>query len=281
MNTFKAKQLPMKSKTLIFLLTSLLLFSCQEKQSVKKENNKTPQFQNKGQELVMKMIEKVGTYQTLRSKKDVIYTYSYQTPDGKTDISNEKYIFDGELSYGKYDKHQRTLSNFEGTIEQGYDGKEFWLKNNGEIILDSSALKRVAFNRPTNFYWFTMFQKLMDKGVSYEYLGEETLNQTIYEIVKVSFDFENSKPTDIYQLYINKNTHLVDQFLFTVADFGAMETPNLMVLEYEEVDGILIPTKRKYKKSTWQATVSDAPWVKVNWTNIKFNNGLTPADFEK
>jgi len=60
MNTFKAKQLPMKSKTLIFLLTSLLLFSCQEKQSVKKENNKTPQFQNQGQELVSKMLEKVG-----------------------------------------------------------------------------------------------------------------------------------------------------------------------------------------------------------------------------
>lgn len=271
----------MNLKITTLLVLTIMITSYKGEKTVKKEEISTPTYDNKGQELVSKMVEKVGTYQTLRSKKDVIYTYSYQTPDGKTDISKEKYIFDGELSYGKYDKHQRTLSNFKGTIEQGYDGKEFWLKNNGEIILDSSALKRVAFNRPTNFYWFTMFQKLLDKGVSYEYLGEETLNQTVYEIVKVSFDFGNSKPTDIYQLYINKNTHLADQFLFTVADFGAMETPNLMVLEYEDVDGMLIPTKRKYKKSTWKAAVSDAPWINVNWSNISFNNSLKRKEFKK
>ncbi|MDF4203293.1 hypothetical protein PXD56_10025 [Maribacter sp. SA7] len=271
----------MNFKITTLLVFTILITSCKGEKSVKKEEISTPTFENKGQELVSKMLEKVGDYKMLRSKKDVVYTYTYQTPDGKTDISNEKYIFDGELSYGKYEKHQRTLGNLEGSIEQGYDGKEFWLKNNGEIILDSSALKRVAFNRPTNFYWFTMFQKLMDKGVSYEYLGEETLKNTPYEIVKVSFDFGNSKPTDIYQLYINKNTHLVDQFLFTVADFGAMETPNLMVLEYEDVDGMLIPTKRKYKKSTWKAAVSDAPWITVNWSNISFDNSLKPQEFKK
>ncbi|SHK67851.1 DUF6503 family protein [Maribacter aquivivus] len=271
----------MNFKMTSLIVLSILITSCKGEQTTKKETILTPEFTNKGQELVSKMLEKVGDYKTLRGKKDVVYTYTYQTPDGKTDISTEKYIFDGELSYGKYEKHQRTLSDLQGTIEQGYDGKEFWLKHNGDILNDSVALKRVAFNRPTNFYWFTMFQKLMDKGVSYEYLGEETLNNNLYEVVKVSFNFGDSKPTDIYQLYINKNTSLVDQFLFTVADFGAMETPNLMTLEYEGVDGMLFPTKRKYKKSTWKAAVSDAPWITVNWSNIKFNNGLEKSDFEK
>ncbi|TDT45017.1 hypothetical protein CLV90_2098 [Maribacter spongiicola] len=271
----------MKFKIATLLVLSILITSCKGEQTAKKETIQTPEFTNKGEELVSKMLEKVGDYKTLRSKKDVVYTYTYQTPDGKTDISTEKYIFDGELSYGKYEQHQRTLSDLQGTIEQGYDGKEFWLKHNGEILNDSIALKRVAFNRPTNFYWFTMFQKLMDKGISYEYLGEKTLNEIPYEIVKVSFNFGDSKPTDIYQLYINKNTSLVDQFLFTVADFGAMETPNLMSLEYEDVDGMLFPTKRKYKKSTWEAAFSDSPWVTVNWSNIKFNNGLKTSDFER
>ncbi|MEP3373541.1 MAG: DUF6503 family protein [Maribacter dokdonensis] len=268
-----------KISSLIFL--SILTFSCKNDKKVQHEETVTSTYKNKGHELVSKMIEKVGDYKTLRNKKDVVYTYTYQTPDGKTDITTEKYIFDGELSYGKYEKHQRTLSNFDGPIEQGYNGKEYWLKHNGNIIEDSVALKRVAFNRPTNFYWFTMFQKLLDPGVTYEYLGEKTVDDKNYDIVKVSFDFGNSKPTDIYQLYINKNTMLVDLFLFTVADFGAMETPNLMVLEYEKVDDMLIPTKRQYKKSTWNADVTDAPWIKVNWSNIKFENGLKPIDFQK
>lgn len=66
-----------------------------------------------------------------------------------------------------------------------------------------------------------------------------------------------------------------------MADFGAMEIPNLMQLEYENIDGMLIPTKRKYKKSTWNADISDEPWIHVIWSNVKFNNGLTKKDFKK
>ena len=41
----------------------------------------------------------------------------------------------------------------EGTLErnQGYDGKEYWLKANGKLVNDTLALKRVKFSRPTNF----------------------------------------------------------------------------------------------------------------------------------
>jgi len=238
-------------------------------------------FQNKGHELIYEMVQKVGDYNSLRSKKDVVYTYTYKTPDGKADISTEKYIFDGELSYGEYKQHQRTLPELEGTIEQGYDGKEYWLKHNGEILNDTTALKRVAFSRPTNFYWFAMFQKLLDPGLTYEYLGDKDVEGKSYDIVKISFESQNNKPTDIYQLYINKESGLSDQFLFTVADFGIIETPMLMQMEYEKVDDLLIPNKRLYKKSTWNADVSDDPWIKVDWTNIKFDNGLKREDFSK
>ena len=127
------------------------------------ENN--IELKNKGYDLVYEMVEKVGTYSDLNSKNNVTYTYTYQTPDGKSDISTEKYIFNGELSYGMYTVHERTLANLEGRIEQGYDGNEFWLKQRGEVILASTSLKKIAFNRPTNFYWFTMMQKLLDPGL--------------------------------------------------------------------------------------------------------------------
>lgn len=276
----------MKFNLLAILGLSLLVFACQQEKNPEQpkagpQAKETPQFQNKGHELIYNMTQKVGTYRQLAEKKDVVYTYTYATPDGQTDISTEKYIFKGELSYGMYHQHQRTLADLEGPIEQGYDGTEYWLKQQGKIVTDSLALKRVAFNRPTNFYWFTMFQKLLDPGLNYEYLGEKQIQDIVYDIVKVSFDSPVDKPTDIYQVYINRETGLVDQFLFTVADFGIMDTPSLMKVEYEEVDGILIPTKRRYKRSDWDATVSDQPWISVNWTDIKFNNGLTVTDFKQ
>ncbi len=270
----------MKNSLLIIVSLVILFASCKDASQANNKGDKDLVFQNKGHELVHKMVQKVGTYAQLNDKKNVSYTYTYITSDGKTDIVNEKYIFDGELSYGKYEKHERTISQLEGIIEQGFDGNEFWLKHNGELIADENLLKKVAFNRPTNFYWFTMMQKLLDPGLIYEYLGEKTIDNKVYDIVKISFKAQ-SKPTDIYQVYINKKTALVDQFLFTVADYGKMEIPKLMLVEYEEVDGFLIPTKRKYQSSTWNADRTDNPWVKVTWKDIKFNTGITESDFKK
>lgn len=270
------------------ILLCIFLMSCNEttktnSTEIQKEKTITEvkTFKNKGHELVYNLTQKTGNYQTLLNKKDVIYTYTYKTPTGETDSSTEKYIFNGELSYGAYNQHERTLPNLKGLIEQGYDGNEYWLKHNGKIINDQTALKRVAFNRPTNFYWFAMFQKLLDPGLVYEHLGNKMIDNKAYDVVKVSFISENDKPTDIYQLYINKATGLVDQFLFTVADFGKIETPFLMQLKYEKIEDLLIPTKRQYKQSNWDAEVSDQPWIYVNWTNIKFNNNLKKKNFKK
>ncbi|MCG9791921.1 DUF6503 family protein [Flavobacterium algicola] len=239
-----------------------------------------PSFQNKGHELVYNMVQKVGDFNKLLQKHDVTYTNSYQTPDGKTDVSNEKYIFSGELSYGKLDRHERTFPELEGTIEQGYDGSDYWFKHNGVSLDNEKIIQRVRFSRPTNFYWFAMMQKLLDPGITYVYIGEKVIKGNAYDVVKIAFESNDNKPKDTYQLYINKKTNLVDQFLFTVVDYGKTD-PMLMQLEYVNVDGILIPAKRKYKSSDWDAIETDKPWIMVNWTNIKFSNDLTVEDFKK
>ena len=258
-----------------------MIASCTNENQTNTNEGTAIEFQNKGHQLVYAMVQKVGDYSKLQDKKNVEYTYTYKTPDGQTDSSTEKYMVDGELSYGAYHTHERTLPQLEGLIEQGFDGNEFWLKHNGEVLTDEKLLKTVSFKRRTNFYWFAMMQKLLDPGLNYEHLGEKTIDSKAYDVVKISFSAEPGTPTDIYQLYINKQTQLVDQFLFTVADFGKMETPNIMQLEYEEIDGILIPTKRQYKKSTWNADLTDDPWILVTWTNIEFNTELKKQDFKK
>lgn len=266
--------------TIATTLSILMLMACNQKNESISKNETSVDVQNKGHELVLKMINKVGSYTELFDKHDVVYTYTYLTPEGKKDVSTEKYIFDGELSYGAYKVHERSLTDLNGTIEQGYDGNSYWLRHEGKLVNNEKYLKRVAFNRPTNFYWFTMMQKLADPGLIYNYIGEPTVGSDNYDIVKVSFESTDDKPTDIYQLYINKETALVDQFLFTVADFGVMETPFLMKLEYEKVDGILIPSQRQYKKSTWNGDVSQEPWINVTWSDIKFNNNLSKEIFK-
>ncbi|MGY0391525.1 redoxin domain-containing protein [Bizionia sp. KMM 8389] len=277
----------MKIKFLPIIALSLMVLSCnngktESAEPATIETNETPKvFKNKAHELVFNMVEKVGSYADLLEKHDVVYTYTYEMPNGKKDVITEKYIFEGELSYGAFSEHGRTYPKLEGLIEQGYDGTEYWLKHNGVVLDNSMMLKRVAFSRPTNFYWFTMMQKLLDPSVNYEYVGEDVVEDKKYDVVKISFESEKNIPTDIYQIYINKETLLVDQFLFTVADFGVMDTPNLMRLTYEDVDGILIPTKRLYKKSTWDAYVSEKPWIQVTWSDIQFNNNLKPEYFKK
>lgn len=276
-------------KILKVLFLSVLVWSCQpknkqsEKESLSKEIVKkdTPQFKNKGHELVYNMSQKAGTYQQLRDLKDVVYTYTYITPDQKKDSVTEKYIFDGELSYAKYHKHQRTLANLEGVFEQGYNGETFWIKKDGHYLSDEAAINKTKFNRKTNFYWFTMFQKLLDPGLNYEYLKEVSIDNKNYDVVKVSFESKDNKPTDIYQLYINKQTGLVDQFLFTVVDYGVVETPLLMKVEYEEINGLMIPTKRQYTKATWEAKNLTENWIYVQWSHITFDNNLDKEIFEK
>ena len=128
------------------MLGAVLVFTLMSCKNETKQNNAEkpidlaketkPSFKNKAHELVYQMTQKVGDYSKLASKKDVVYNYTYILPDGKTNISVEKYLFNGELSYGSYQKHERTLPNLEGAIEQGYNGSEFWLKHNGELIND-------------------------------------------------------------------------------------------------------------------------------------------------
>ena len=74
---------------------------------------------------------------------------------------------------------------------------------------------------------------------------------------------------------------MVDQFLFTVADFGVLETPNLMKVLYEEVNGFLLPTKRMYTKADWDGNNINDEWIHVEWSNIKFNTGISKDIFFK
>lgn len=232
----------------------------------------------KAKKMVEEMVNAVGGVENFYKLRDVKYDLNYDSPgDGPDVVGEERYIFDGELSQANLTEH-----GFLGmkNISEGFDGQNFWVKHNGAPMNDEKAIGMATFLRKTNYYWFAMMFKMLDPGLNYKYLGEKKLGKQGYDVVEVTFDEQVGAVQDTYVLYINQDTHLVDQFLFTVMAMGAQD-PFLMKVQYEEIDGIKVPSSRKYAKSTWDGTHdANTNWINVTWSNIEFNNGFERTAFK-
>ena len=229
--------------------------------------------------LVSEMIETVGGKKAFYSLKNVQYDYEYRNPAAPmTLINHETHVFRNELSHAVYEEHSVSGPNGEKIVE-GYDGNNAWVTVNGELSSDEQLNNMARFMRKTNYYWFTMFFKLLDPGVNQEYVGSKNVNGKSYDLVKITFGDNVGDAQDIYLLYINKSTGLVDQFLFTVMSFE-LKDPLLMVMEYETIDGIQIPSRRKYIQANWDGEIVGDQWTITNWTNIEFNSEINPDLFQ-
>jgi hypothetical protein len=225
--------------------------------------------------LVRQVVEAVGGQQRLRQLHDVQFTYTYRLPDGKEDVSIERYVFDGELSWARYTKREAVvLPQLKGEMIQAFDGKSSWMTVAGRPVTDPKLLKMADFLRKTNYYWLTMMFKLLDPGVHHRYQGEVTVDGKRFHLVRIGFSEGVGDVQDTYVLYINPKTKLVDQFLFTVLDFG-IEDPNLMRVRYETIEGLKLPTYREYARATWDGRVLKPKWTKEISTGFSF--GKNPA----
>ncbi len=257
----------------ITLSVILILSSC------KNIKSKEEQPLNDGHKLIIEMVDAVGGRDRLYSLKDIEYTYSYQNLiKNKTDISTERYIFDGELSWGKYQQRDLYMPDKQGAVIQYFNGTNTLMSLNGELINDKEMINEADFMRKTNFYWLTMVYKLLDDGITYEKMSNQIVDGLDYYRVKISYSEGVGDAKDTYVLYINPKTKLVDQFLFSVMDYG-IDTPFLMKVEHEEIEGLKLMTHRKYIKATWAGEVTGLEWTGDELSeNLKFNNGFKPSD---
>jgi hypothetical protein len=235
---------------------------------------------DKAAELVAAMQKKTGTMQDLHALKDVEYTYTYRSgATGKLDLSVERYRFDGELSYGRYVVHEVFVSpDLKGEVIHAYDGEQYYATIDGRPLEDPEVMALVRFGRPTNYYWFTMMQKLTDPGTVHEYQGTRIVDGVTYDLVQLTFESKNDRPTDRYVLYFNRSTQLIDRFLFTVIDFGKTD-PYMMEVEYDRFGKLLLPTYRRYAPSNWSGEIKKDEWNEEIMTGLHFDNGFTKADF--
>lgn len=240
------------------------------------------QAQNEAKQLVAEVVQAAGGIEKLRSLKDVEYEYTFKSKEkGIMDVSIERYIFDGEISFANYTTRQYfALPQMEGSMTQYFDGRKTVSHHNGELITDEQPAYVGHFFRKTNFYWFTMMYKLQDPGIQRKMMEDRRVGDVSYKIVEMTFGEGVGETSDRYVLYINPRTKMVDQFLFTVLGFG-FKDPFLMKMKYEEVDGLMLSTYRAYTPANWEGEVIKEDWNEEISRDIKFNNGFTKANITK
>lgn len=221
-----------------------------------------------------------GGWDALVKLKDVEFQYNYNDK-GKngTDISTERYIFEGEMSWASYTQHEvNVMPGVAGQVKQCLMNGKAEITLDGKAVDNPEAIGGTAFLRSANFYWFTMMYKLGDPGTIHKYLGTEEVNGIQYDKVSLTYKNTGKAADDEYILYFNPKTHLVDQFYFSLPAMGVAKPILRMELEYEKMNGVYIATVRKgvFPNASGEYQLGGV----YTSSNIKFNNGFTKADLD-
>ena len=229
--------------------------------------------------IVQAVAAAAGGWNNLWKLRDVQFNYDYAYPgESIKDISLERYVFDNEYSWAKYSRHEiNVMPGTEGEVIQCYDGEKAMLSHNGAPVNEEAALAGCEFLRKANYFWFTMNFKLADPGTSHEYLGQEEHGGTAYDKVKVAYNSNvtEKEQNDTYILYVNPKTKLVDRFYFSLPFMQVIQPVLLMEVEYEEVEGMQLASKRRIYMPGEDGSYPEEPSLVQTMTDIKFNNQFT------
>lgn len=269
-----------------------MLFSCNNAEKRTEENTTENLKENiekvvydieSPKSMLLAVSEACGGIDKLRSLNDVEFDYHYLSPDGKSEVSKERYIFDNEISWARYSVHELNVSpDLEGNIVQFYDGESITVHHNGKALNDSTAIGTGQFLRQANYMWFNMMFKLSDPGIIYKYEGQKEIEGTKYDVVNVTYDPEvtGKEQNDIFVVYINPETHMVESFDFSLPVWGIMEPVLHAQLTYEEIDGIMVITRRLMTGPDPNGN-GMVPMIDQQLKNIRFNNGFTAAQLRQ
>ncbi len=240
---------------------------------------KAPEYDSADAQSMLAAIEYAhGGWGDLWNKGDVEYTYEYRTADGKADISTERYVFATEASFGNYKQHEVNVAPAEkGEITQYFDGENTKVMMDGKLMEDPQANGVGDFLRKANYFWFVMPYKLNDKGTIAKALGSEEYNGKSYDKIEITYDpaITGKEQNDIYILYVNPETKLVDRFLFSLPFMG-VEAPVIIAnYSYEDIAGQMVATKRTYFMPSPEGGYGEDPSIVQTLTNVKFENNFT------
>ncbi|WP_394748098.1 DUF6503 family protein [Spongiimicrobium salis] len=283
----------MIQKPYFTILVLLFLFSSckgEKETSVSIENKKitttpVPKYIEGDPQAILAAVEyHHGGWKNLLRKQDVEYHYEYRLPNGKADLSVERYLFKSEASFGHYSQHDiNAFPEIEGAITQFFNGQTTIAMVDQEKILDKTKSARAEFLRRANYFWFVMPYKLNDKGTLARYLGKENYEGIAYDKIEITYDaaITGKALNDTYILYINPETILIDRFYFSLPAFGILTPTILAAYAYTEIEGQKLATHRTYFFRKPDGTYGASPDITQKLTQVTFHNGFTLENISK
>jgi hypothetical protein len=121
---------------------------------------------------------------------------------------------------------------------------------NGEEVGDATEMvNNFGYRRFINdTFWLLMGFKSFDPGVNRAYDGEKTDCGHTYDVVKFSFDNVGLTPGDVYWMWVNRDTGLVDQWHMKLQGSKPEDEPSVVLFrDYRRFGGLLISTRREIK----------------------------------
>jgi hypothetical protein len=119
---------------------------------------------------------------------------------------------------------------------------------NGQPVADPKELLTFGYRRFINdTYWLLMGFKSFDPGVSREYAGEKSDGAgNTYDVVRFSFDKVGLTPGDVYWMWVNRKTGLVEQWHMKLEGSKPEEEPGVVLFhDYKRFGGLQISTRRE------------------------------------
>lgn len=119
---------------------------------------------------------------------------------------------------------------------------------NGSEVADPKDLLNFGYRRFINdTYWLLMGFKSFDPGVTREYGGEKKdPSGTVHDVVRFSFANVGLTPGDVYWMWVNRDTGLVDQWHMKLEGSKPEDEPSVVFFrDYRRIGGLLISTRRE------------------------------------
>jgi hypothetical protein len=151
---------------------------------------------------------------------------------------------------GDYRVSGKNRDGDEVLVVMNTNTKEGKAWKNGQAVADPKELLTFGYRRFINdTYWLLMGFKSFDPGVSREYAGEKTDDAgNVHDVVRFSFDKVGLTPGDVYWMWVNRKTGLVDQWHMKLEGSKPEDEPGVVIFhDYKRFGGLQISTRREMK----------------------------------
>lgn len=150
---------------------------------------------------------------------------------------------------GDYRVSGKNRDGDEITVVMNVNTKQGKGWKNGQEVADPKDLLTFGYRRFINdTYWLLMGYKTFDPGVTRVYDGEKAdAAGRIYDVVRLSFSNVGLTPGDVYWMWVNRDSGLVDEWHMKLEGDTEDEPSVVLFHNYTRFSNLLISTRREIK----------------------------------